>query len=108
MSNVKTQFIVRACGLLRHLYIPTRAWLIYTDMSGDDIRGLWFYGLDRAFVYIVYTDRDNQLRTYSLAGTHIYDEYHLDALVRYAERLRRYAYADLYNNESVKWYEKTR
>lgn len=101
MSNVKTQFIVRACGLLRHLYIPTRAWLIRNEMSEDYIRGLWFYGLDRHCVYIVYADRDNRLWTYSLGETHIYDEYHLDALVRYAERLRSYAYADLSNNESV-------
>lgn len=98
MSNVKTQFIVKACGLLRHLYIPTRAWLIRNEMSEDYIRGLWFYGLDRTLVYIVYAYQDNRLGTYSLAETHIYDEYHLDALVRYAERLRRYAYAELYNN----------
>lgn len=101
MSNVKTQFIVKACGLLRHLYIPTRAWLIRNEMSEDYIRGLWFYGLDCTLVYIIYAYQDNQLGTYSLAETHIYDKYHLDALVRYAERLRRYAYADLYNNESV-------
>lgn len=102
MSYVKeTQFIVRACGLLRHLYIPTRAWLIRNEMSEDYIRGLWFYGLDRPLVYIVYAYQDNQLGTYSLAETHIYDAYHLDALVRYAKRLRRYAYADLHNNESV-------
>lgn len=101
MSNVKTQFIVKACGLLRHLYIPTRAWLIRNEMSDDYIRGLWFYPLDRPFVYIVYAYQDNHLGTYSLAETHIYDEYHLAALVRYAKRLRRYAYADLHNNESV-------
>lgn len=101
MAKVDTQFIVRACGLLRHLYIPTRAWLIRNEMSEDYIRGLWFYCLDFHCVYIVYADWDNLLWTYSLAETHIYDEYHLDALVRYAKRLRRYAYADLYNNESV-------
>lgn len=100
MSYVKeTQFIVKACGLLRHLYIPTRAWLIRNEMSEDYIRGLWFYVYsDSPRVYIVYAYQDNQLGTYSLAETHIYDEYHLDALVRYAERLRRYAYAELYNN----------
>lgn len=101
MSKVETQFIVRACGLLRHLYLPTRSLLIPPDISEDDIRGLWFYLYSYRRVYIVYADSDNQLGTYSLPEAYSYDKSKVSALVRYAERLRRYAYAELYNNESV-------
>ena len=102
MANANTQFIVRACGLLRHLYIPTQSLLIPPDISEDDIRGLWFYVYpDSPRVYIVYADSDNQLYTDSLVDTHSCDESKLRTLVRYAERLRSYAYAELSNNESV-------
>ena len=103
MSNVKeTPFIVRACGLLRHLYLPTSAWLIRNELSEDDIRGLWFYCYSYSpRIYIVYADSDNQLETYSLPEAYSYDKSKVSALVRYAKRLRRYAYAKLCNNEAV-------
>lgn len=102
MSKVDTQFIVKACGLLRHLYIPTRAWLIRNEMSEDYIRGLWVYCYSYSpRVYIVCTDSDNQLGAYSLPEAYSYDKSKLSTLVRYAKRLRRYAYAELYNNKSV-------
>ena len=101
MSNVKTQFIVRACGLLRHLYTPSRERLDYIDVSADSIRCLCFYnsaGFANRSVYIFWVDCNKSPRYYLLYDHDFYDDPARDKLVRYATRLKEVNYEQVSNS----------
>lgn len=101
MKKPGNNFYVRSCGLLRHLYTPSRERLDYIDVSADSIRCLCFYnsaGFDNHSVYIFWVDCNKSPRYYLLYDHDFYDDPARDKLVRYATMLREVKYEQVSNS----------
>lgn len=101
MKKPGSNFYVRSCGLLRHLYIPSIKWLIRNDISADGIKGLFFYYISAEDMYkvsIICVGCNNRPCHYLLSETTFHDKSNKDSLIRHATRLKEVNYEQVSNS----------